>query len=443
MFIKIADSADIRLSKYEKVVTNVTTGESVSVNEMGAYFLSFLKDEATSVEDIVSQIKESFPDVPYKDLYEDFTAYMGQLAESDLVKYGTTVEELEFVPLERLHVELTMQCNERCIHCYLPNKTKNEGATLSLAGFCRIVDDFVALGGDTIELSGGEPMTVPEFMTMVEYCSGKGLNVYVLSNLTLLDDNMIAKLKAYKVSGFQVSVYSLNPSVHDGITKYRGSLSKSISALEKLRANGFHVTVACPIMKQNANHLNSLYEYCKTNDIPLRTNAYIIEQTDGNTDFIDSSRLLLEQKKALYSKLANEMPDFCGNFLTYQPVSDKQRKYPEWFSRQTVCAAGVDICSISPDGDVYPCPEWKAFKLGNVKEQSLAHIWRTSEKLKELRRLNKRRNFLKCNTCQVIDHCKLCLNLNMSEKDGGTSQISKSICDEAFLMKELYEKFGV
>lgn len=440
MFIKKTDSADISSSKGETVVTNVTTGESVSINEMGAFFLSFLKGEAKSVEDIVSQIKETFPNVPYEELYEDFTAYMGQLAECDLVKFGASVEELDFVPLKCLHVELTMKCNERCIHCYLPNQTKNEGATLSFADFCKIVDDFVALGGEDIELSGGEPMKHPNFLAMVKYCSEKGLNVFIISNLTLLDDDMIAKFKAYNVSGFQVSIYSLDSEVHDGITKYRGSLSKSISALEKLRSNGFSVIVACPIMEQNANHLISLYEYCKTNDIPLRSNTAIMEQTDGNTDFIDSSRLLQEEKRALYCTLISEMPDFCSNFLTFNPVSGNLKKYPEWFSRQTICSAGVEFCSISPDGDVYPCPEWKAFKLGNVKKASLSEVWKHSEKLKELRKFNKRSNFPKCLSCQAIDYCKVCLNLNMTETGGEANQLSQSFCDEAFLMKELYEK---
>lgn len=446
MFIKKSNSADIPVSfKEGAVITNVITGESLTVNEMGAFFLSFLDDEAKCVEDIVFHIKEAFPDVPYEELYEDFTAYMSQLAECDLVKFGTTVEKLDFEPLNDLHIEITMKCNERCIHCFLPNKIKNEGSTLGFSDFRNIVDDFVKMGGESIQLSGGEPMTHPDFLRMVEYCSLKSLNITILSNLTLLDDDMIAKLKSYKVSGFQVSVYSLESDVHDCITKCRGSLSKSISAIERLRSEGFYVAVACPIMKQNANHLQSLYEYCRRENITLRSNTCLIQQTDGNASFTDGSRLLQEEKKQLYCKLANEMPDYIGNFLNSNTSSNDVKKFPEWFSRQSLCSAGSNTCSISPEGDVYPCPEWKAFKLGNIKNHSLCEIWRTSEKLRDLRRLNKRKNFPKCFSCPAIDYCKICLNMNALEKDGGmgAAQISQIFCDDAFMTKSLCERYGL
>ncbi len=444
MFIKKASCADIP-EKLEDgtVLTNVETGETFTVNETGAFFLSFLDDEGRSVDDIISKLKGTFNDVPYDDLHDDFIAYMNELAQSDLVKFGETLEELTLEPLNDLHVELTMQCNERCVHCYLPNKIKNEGSTLSVIEFCNIVDEFVQLGGEQIVLSGGEPMKHPDFLAMVEHCYKNNLSISILSNLTLLNDHMIEKLKSYKVSNFQVSIYSMEPEVHDSITKYRGSLVKSLSALEKLRENGFSVTVSCPIMSQNENNLRSLYEYCEKNGIPLRSNAHIISQTDGNTSFLEQHRLTQKEKKELYSRMAKEMPHYIGKFLTQASAKSNLREYTDWFSRQPICSAGINTCSISPDGDVYPCPEWKTFKLGNIYEQSLSEIWKTSEKLKEIRRYNKRKSFPKCLSCEAIDHCKICLNMNRNEEDGGTTNISQYFCDEAFMKKELCEQCGV
>ena len=50
----------------------------------------------------------------------------------------------------------------------------------------------------------------------------------------------------------QISVYSHRPEVHDGITKVRGSLDRTLAAIRFLTARGLQVLIANVLMRQNA-----------------------------------------------------------------------------------------------------------------------------------------------------------------------------------------------
>lgn len=440
MYIKRSEDINISVSNdNSSVVTNVVTGQSLELNETGTYFLSLLDDESKDIDEIVIELSKKYIDIALDELRNDFVAYMNELAQQNFVKIGEDCEALDLKPLRNLHIDITMQCNERCVHCYLPNYVKNKGTMMAFDDFCHVVDEIIPLGGEVVEISGGEPMLHPDFMSMVEYCSKRNLSVQILSNLTLLTNAMIEQLKSCNIGSIQASVYSLDPFVHDAITKCHNSLSKTLSAIEKLCNEKFNVAIACPIMAQNMEHLLALYEYCEKNDIKLRSNACIISQIDGNTDFVKDFRLCLKQKETLLVGLLQKMPSYLKNILVHSSDSKNYRDYPDWFSRQPVCDAAVNGCSLSPGGDVFACTEATAFKLGNIHERSLKDIWLNSEEIKYIRRSNRRKNFSKCLSCESMDYCKHCLLINATE-GGCVTAINSLTCDEAFLMKKIFRE---
>lgn len=52
-------------------------------------------------------------------------------------------------------------------------------------------------------------------------CRINDMSVNVLSNLTLLNDEMVAEMKLNPLLSVQTSVYSMIPDIHDGITHKR------------------------------------------------------------------------------------------------------------------------------------------------------------------------------------------------------------------------------
>ena len=337
-------------------------------------------------------------------------------------------EEIDNYTLESLHVDVTSECNERCIHCYIPNAVKNQATHISLQKFCEIIDEFVELGGNSIVLSGGEPLMHPEITKILNCCGQKNLDIAIFSNLTLLDKSLIEAMKTANVRLVQASIYSIKPDIHDRITKNKGSLEKTLSAIKILQSEGIDVQMACPVMKQNKDDVVNVLRYAKENNISLRTNSLILPTFDGDDSFVKSSALTLEQKRTMICEMMRADKDYTKDVLLE-------------LLNSSLCAAGINSCSISIDGNVCPCPKWQSYHLGNIYKNTLSEIWYNNPLLSLIRRINKQRNFQECLNCKAIDYCKRCLKLNEQTTQGGLLRFNRENCEYAWMTKEILENY--
>ena len=87
---------------------------------------------------------------------------------------------------------------------------------------------YVKLGQSSTTLSGGEAFLHKDIIEIAEYCREKDLKISILSNLISLKDEQIPRLKAVNLSLIQVSLYSMDPEIHDFITTVKGSFDKTL-----------------------------------------------------------------------------------------------------------------------------------------------------------------------------------------------------------------------
>jgi MoaA/NifB/PqqE/SkfB family radical SAM enzyme len=91
----------------------------------------------------------------------------------------------------------------------------------------------------------------PLFCDFLRRAKESDFSVNVLSNLTLLNDDIIAVMNETRLSSVQVSLYSMNTTIHDSITCLKGSFQKTLANIQRLIENDIPVQIACPGMKQN------------------------------------------------------------------------------------------------------------------------------------------------------------------------------------------------
>jgi len=108
--------------------------------------------------------------------------------------------------LMSLQIELSSRCNERCVHCYIPHE--NKISDIDLAFFYDVLDQCRDMGLLSLSLSGGEPMIHKQFLEFVRRAKDYDFSLNILSNLTLLNDEIIAEMQANRLSSVQVSLYS-------------------------------------------------------------------------------------------------------------------------------------------------------------------------------------------------------------------------------------------
>ena len=122
---------------------------------------------------------------------------------------------------------------------------------MSIDLFTRILEQCRANNVLNITISGGEPMINPDLTEFLNLCGKNNFSVNLLSNLTLLSDEILRVLVANPLISVQTSLYSMNEDIHDSITGLQGSFKKTIQAIRLLHRHNIPIQINCPIMKQN------------------------------------------------------------------------------------------------------------------------------------------------------------------------------------------------
>jgi radical SAM protein with 4Fe4S-binding SPASM domain len=481
MFIKQSKNTFIRVTERYGYVTNQMTRHDRAYDESGADWLREISREPQNIDDIIDRLLKIYSDVSRETLKADFMEFAASLARDKFIVMAETKEELDALDddfsyamnnpktlinnfyqvtdevvsentqdffleevqgrplISCLQFELSSRCNERCIHCYIPNEKKNHGFDMPTAKVKSILDEFAAMGGIHVTLSGGEAFMHKDLIDIVKYCREKDLKITILSNLISLKDEQIPALKAANISLIQVSLYSMNPEIHDFITTVKGSFEKSKAAIEKLVANDIPVQISCPIMKANRKGYEQVLQYAEKLKIKAQTDYIMMARSDLDTENL-ANRLSLEETEELLRDLMEYDINYKKETLQQLPISDQIKFDLERYKKQPVCGVGYDNCCITANGDVYPCAGWQDYVLGNVYKQSLKEIWENSERVKELRKITQA-SFPQCIECEARDYCARCLVRNYNESGGDMFSVNHHFCDVAFLTKRLVEEY--
>lgn len=480
MLIKQSKNSFIRTTERYGYITNQLTRHDRSYDAFGADLLREISREPQEVDDIVNRLLNIYIGVDFATLKTDFMEFAESLAKDHFIVLGDTPEELDANDLSfsysidnpktlatdfyqitekpisentqdffleevqgrplisNIQFELSSRCNERCIHCYIPNEKKNAGHDMPKEKVMDILDQLAAMGGLHVTFSGGEAFLHKDLIELVRYAREKDLQVSILSNLIALKDEQIQELHDLNISLIQVSLYSMDPEIHDLITTVKGSFEKSKSAIEKLVAADVPVQISCPIMKANRKGYDKVLKYAQSLKINAQTDYIMMAQADFNTNNL-ANRLSLEETEELLRDIMGTDLEYQENTLKQRPKSEEKAFDLERFKKQPVCGVGYDNCCITANGDVYPCAGWQSMVLGNVYKQPLQEIWE-NEKLNELRNITQA-SFPECLECEAADFCDRCLVRNYNESGGDMLKINKHFCDVAFLNKRLVEEY--
>ena len=121
----------------------------------------------------------------------------------------------------------------------------------SLIGFPFSVDDVCSITGlIKVCLSGGDPFSKKNVWELIDYLYRKGLAIDIFTNgQSIVND--IQRLVDYYPRTIGISIYSGVPSVHDYITRIKGSWEKSISVVKQLSSYAVPTNLKCCVMRPN------------------------------------------------------------------------------------------------------------------------------------------------------------------------------------------------
>lgn len=334
--------------------------------------------------------------------------------------------------LKTIQIELTDACNERCIHCYLPNTKKNMAKSLSVSQVKNILSQFRAMNGLKVIFSGGEILLHHQLKEILNYCKEIGLMIFLQSNLLIFKETDIEYFKSLELFNVQVSLYSTDATEHESITSVRGSWARTKRNIELFAKNDIPLMISCPIMKQNYKSIKSIKEYADYLKIDCYFDAIMMAQTGGCTSNLDT-RIPESESIEIIRSLIETKIDFINAIKSSKNINELLSK--RFARRMSTCKIMDSGICIDSDGTIYPCPGWNQMSLGNIVDNPLQDIWEDNATAIHLRSIVPS-NFIKCSSCNLKNFCDMCPVYNYNE-NGAIDQPVGIFCSRAKKLKSI------
>ncbi|NKB59816.1 MAG: radical SAM protein [Alphaproteobacteria bacterium] len=310
-------------------------------------------------------------------------------------------------------LNLTRRCNLNCAHCYLDAGTResDDSNELTTAEVKNLLDDIVRLSDETmVVFTGGEPLLRADLTELIAYASNLGLMAVLGTNGMALNDRRVMALKEAGLQGAGISLDSLDAAAHDDFRGLPGSWIRAQAAIDACRRNDLRFQIHFSVTDDNAHELDDMISYAR--DVgAFVLNIFFLVCTGRGEEVTNISSETYDRVLRRVTQAARQETDImirakCApHFKRMAWELD-----PDWpittahGYEDGGCLAGTRYCRVTPDGGVTACPYMEE-KVGSVRENSFATIWRDAPQFQALRQpvLEGR-----CGACEYSKICGGC-----------------------------------
>lgn len=388
-----------------------------------------------------------------------------------------------FYNARQLILKITRGCNLRCTYCYIKDKEENEENFMTtevliytLDRWLREVDaqpvspeiwdDFINSDPDkdvenskkyedvddlSIVFHGGEALSIGK-ETFMHFCRiikeksreySKPVSISIQTNGTLIDEEWMGIFRRYKI----IPGISFDGLYFDEAHP-RGSQSKLLENLVKMKANKFNFSLLMVLTKANYKYIIENLKVIQALGVnSIKINRGVDTARAENSPFeLTADELLLTAEKIMLYMFSN--PEFSDDVLAknmrmfldpYSPGLGKDRGascYTKW------CGSGNSLVEIEPNGDVLFCGKSNSFDeketiydkdVGGILHQTKA--WKFhSQKIESVRE----RDCWSCAANAICDYgC-----LTYSNQKFGKRIIDDTSCDYSKGLYKLFNKYS-
>lgn len=325
---------------------------------------------------------------------------------NDLLKLSEYRKNLMKNPqLRNLFLELTLRCNENCLHCGSRcGEVHSEEITAAhYHDFLSQVKEDMGTERKMLCITGGEPLLRKDFFDIMAEAKKFGFRWGMTSNATLIDDVAAKELKRCGMGTISVSIDGLEET-HDSFRRTKNGYKKAMGGIESLlRIGGFKaIQVTTVVTHENIGQLDELYRIFSDMDI----DSWRVINIEPMGRALEYPELILTKDDYITlfefirnKRIAGEPVTYgCSHYLG----KEYEREVRDWYY---LCTAGLYTASITANGDIIACLDIERrpeFVQGNILHDCFSEVWKN--KFKEFRRDLSNKNE-KCLSCKESEFC--------------------------------------
>jgi PqqA peptide cyclase len=275
-----------------------------------------------------------------------------------------------------LLAELTHRCPLGCPYCSNPRTLDRRETELDTTTWVRVMQQAAALGILQVHLSGGEPAARRDLAEITAAARTAGLYCNLITSAVGITRNRLAALAEAGLEHVQISIQDSTAASADHIAGYAGAFARKRALAEEVVRLNLQLTVNAVVHRANIERIGEMV------DLALGLGASRVEiahvQYYGwaltNRARLMPTRAQVERAVAMVEELRRR---HHGRIVIDAVVPDYHARYPK------PCAGGWARRSlnVTPAGKVLPCHAAETIsglEFWNVREHSLAEIWRNS-----------------------------------------------------------------
>ncbi len=336
----------------------------------------------------------------------------------DIIQYHrlNTGNEIVLLPLSpdlrKIYLEVTTECNFSCITC-IRHSWNDVMGQMSADVFARLVADFPGLPDlRTVHFGGfGEPMTHPDILSMITRCKSAGYAVEMITNGSLLTEEMASALIDAGLDWLFVSLDGSDSGSYENI--------RPGADYEEVYGNIMH-------LQHLKNERRTVFPRIGIEFVATKANFSRLPFMRKVVDELKADRFIVTHMLPYHESMKDEILydqgiDLLGFGWESPLLSVKTAPKMKLETQRTCRFVEGKAAAITWRGEVCPCyafmhsydcyilgrkKSMTAHNFGNVLTRNLAEIWADPE-YATFRWISRNAQYPSCTDCRQADGCIL------------------------------------
>ena len=279
--------------------------------------------------------------------------------------------------------KVTENCNSKCEYCNFHKTVKKE---MDFEQWVSIINQFKNNNIKYVRFTGGEPFMNPNILDLLQYSKNIGLQVSLQSNVLLLDEFKIMKLKEIGINSLSISIDGTDDDYKDNRGVDGFSRVKKICEILSRELNGI-VQITPTITDTTIKGLYKVIKFAEEVKIPV-TGFSAVNMTHYffKGDYNENAYKSLDREESdiflryLFDNYIKKHSEYCK--ISRLQLYTIKKYFDDFHMSDLPCIKPFYQICIGSTGNVYGCCSMNS--IGNLNNNTLTQIMQSSN-LKDVR----------------------------------------------------------